>query len=79
MIGEVPYDQTVEDRVVAVLGTSALRDEPRDGTRMRGWLGDTRELVGATRDKGHFIAHCIGRMPARSSFLAVFRLEDWCK
>jgi len=60
MIGEVPYDQTVEDRVVAVLGTSTSPDEPRDATRMRGWLGETGELVGATRDKGHFIAHCIG-------------------
>jgi len=60
LIGEVPYDQTVEDRVVAVLGTSASPDEPRDATRMRGWLGETGELVGATRDKGHFIAHCIG-------------------
>jgi len=58
--GEVPYDQTVEDRVVAVLGTSTNPDEPRDATRMRGWLGETGELVGTTRDKGHFIAHCIG-------------------
>jgi len=58
--GEVPYDQTVEDRVVAVLGTSRSPDERRDATRMRGWLGETGELVGATRDKGHFIAHCIG-------------------
>jgi hypothetical protein len=60
VIGEVPYDQTVEDRVVAVLGTSASPDEPRDATRMRGWVGDTGEIVGTTRDKGHFIAHCIG-------------------
>jgi len=58
--GEIPYDQTVEDRVVAVLGTSATPEEPRTGTRMRGWLGETGEIVGAVRDKGHFIAHCIG-------------------
>ena len=58
--GEVPYDQTVEDRVVAVLGTSTRPDEPRDATRMRGWLGETGELIRATRDKGHFIAHSIG-------------------
>ena len=58
--GEVPFDQTVEDRVVAVLGSSTTPDERRDATRMRGWLGETEELVGATRDKGHFIAHCIG-------------------
>ena len=29
LMGEVPYDQTVEDRVVAVFGTSARPDEPR--------------------------------------------------
>ena len=60
LMGEVPYDQTVEDRVVAVFGTSARPDEPREGTRMRGWLGETGEILGATRDKGHFIAHCMG-------------------
>lgn len=60
MTGEVPYDQTVEDRVVAVLGNSATPSQPRDGTRVRGWLGDTGKLVAATRDKGHFVAHCIG-------------------
>jgi hypothetical protein len=59
-IGEVAYDQTVEDRVVAVLGTSARADESRDRTRMPGWLGETGEILGATRDKGHFIAHCMG-------------------
>jgi len=59
-IGGIPYDQTVEDRVVAVFGTSARPDEPRNGNRLRGWLGETGELVGATRDKGHFIAHCMG-------------------
>src|SRR5215467_9318225 len=58
--GEISYDQTVEDRVVAVLGTSATPDEPRVGTRMRGWLGETGEIVGAVRDKGHFIARSIG-------------------
>jgi hypothetical protein len=58
--GEVPYDQTVEDRVVAVLGTSARADKPRDGSRIRGWLGSTDEFLGTNRDKGHFIAHCIG-------------------
>ena len=58
--GEVPYDQTVEDRVVAVCGVSVRPSQLRDGGRMRGWLGETAELVGATRDKGHFIAHCIG-------------------
>ena len=34
--GEVPYDQTIEDRVVAVLGTSARSEEKRDASRSRG-------------------------------------------
>src|SRR5215467_4318348 len=46
--GEVPYDQTVEDRVVAVFGVSNGPCEQRDGARMRGWLGEIGELVGAT-------------------------------
>ena len=45
-LGEVPYDQTVEDRLLGVLGLSARADEPRDANRIRGWLGDTGELVG---------------------------------
>ena len=60
MVGEVSFDQTAEDRVVAVLGSSAAPTELRDRGRMRGWLGDNADIVGATRDKGHFIAHCIG-------------------
>jgi len=59
-MGEIPYDQTVEDRVVAVVGNSAVPDAPRAGTRIHGWLGETGEIVGSTRDKGHFIARCIG-------------------
>lgn len=58
--GEVAFDQTVEDRVVAVFGISVRAPEARAGSRIRGWLGETGELVGATRDRGHFIAHCIG-------------------
>ena len=59
-IGEVAYDQSVEDRVVAILGSSTTPSEPRNGNRARGWIGGTGELVAATRDKGHFVAHCIG-------------------
>jgi hypothetical protein len=58
--GEVPYDQTIEDRVVAVLGTSARAEEKRDTSRSRGWVGPTEELLGTERDRGHYIAHCIG-------------------
>jgi len=58
--GEVPYDQTIEDRVVAVLGTSARAEEKRDASRSRVWVGPTEELLGTERDKGHYMAHCIG-------------------
>jgi hypothetical protein len=58
--GDVPYDQTIEDRVVAVLGTSARAEEKRDASRSRGWVGPTEELLGTERDKGHFMAHRIG-------------------
>jgi hypothetical protein len=58
--GEVPYDQTIEDRVVAVLGTSARAEERCDASRSRGRVGPTEELLGTERDKGHFMAHCIG-------------------
>lgn len=58
--GEVPYNQTIEDRVVGVLGTSARAEEMRDASRVRGWVGPTEELLGTERDKGHFMAHCIG-------------------
>jgi len=58
--GEVPYDQTIEDRVVGVLGTSARTEEMRDASRIRGWVGPTEEFLGTERDKGHFMAHSIG-------------------
>jgi len=59
-LGEVPFDQTIEDRVIAVVGTSAREEEQRDSSRIRRWVGPTDELLGAYRDKGHFMAHCIG-------------------
>jgi hypothetical protein len=58
--GQVPYDQTIADRVVAVLGTSGCATEKRDASRIRGWGAPPEELVGTERDKGHFMAHCIG-------------------
>ena len=58
--GEVPYDQTIQDRVVGVLGRSARAEEMRDASRIRGWAGPTEEFLGTERDKGHFMAHCIG-------------------
>lgn len=50
--GEVPYDQTIEDRVVGVLGTSACADEPRDGNRMRGWGRSNGGVAGHKQGQG---------------------------
>jgi hypothetical protein len=58
--GQVPYDQTIHDRVVGVLGTSTRAEERRDANRIRGWAAPTDELIAGERDKGHFMAHCIG-------------------
>lgn len=58
--GEVPFDQTIEDRVVAVIGKSSCASEKRDASRTSGWLGTSEELLGTERDRGHFMAHCIG-------------------
>jgi hypothetical protein len=57
--GEVPYDQTIEDRVMAVFGTSSRAEEGRGANRIRGWVGPTEEFVVTARDQGHFMAHCI--------------------
>src|ERR1700733_1900665 len=35
--GEAPCDQTIEDRVVAVLRTSARAEKRRDASRSPGW------------------------------------------
>jgi hypothetical protein len=60
LTGDVPYDQTIQDRVVAVLGTSARAEDGRDAGRIREWSRPTDELLGTERDRGHFMAHCIG-------------------
>jgi hypothetical protein len=60
VMGEVPYNQTIQDRVVAVIGTSSRAEEIRDAGRLRNWAGPTEEFVAGERDKGHFMAHCIG-------------------
>jgi hypothetical protein len=58
--GEVPYDQTVEDRVVVAFGTSAPDEQAHAPRRTRVCVGTAEDLLGANRDTGHFIAHCIG-------------------
>lgn len=51
-----------EARLVAVLGHSSPSDKLRnqDDSRLRGWLGPTKDIFGNDWDKGHFIAHSIG-------------------
>jgi hypothetical protein len=51
--GEVAYDQTIQNRVIAVLGTSTKVGRPR-GARMRFWFWTAEEFVAANRDRGHF-------------------------
>lgn len=58
--GEVPYDQTIEDRVVGVLGTSMSAESGGDLGGRRGWLEPCENLLETERDKGHFMARCIG-------------------
>jgi hypothetical protein len=58
-MGDVPFDQSTQDRVVGVLGTSAPAKRSRTGRR-RSWGDPPEELVGPERDKGHFMAHAIG-------------------
>ena len=60
MIGEVPIDQTVQDRVVAVFGSSAPADNDQAANRKRTWVAVTEELPLSERDAGHFIARCFG-------------------
>ena len=58
--GEVAFDQTVENRVVAVFGVSCPAEKARPRRHVGGWISDVCELARDSRDKGHFIAHCIG-------------------
>ena len=55
--GAIPYDQTVQDRVVGVLGTS--RKAADANNVRRGVIEVTTELT-TQRDTGHFIARSFG-------------------
>jgi len=57
--GEIAFDQTIQNRVIGVVGTSTSVRKPR-GARMKGWFWSTEEFIAANRDRGHFIAHSIG-------------------
>lgn len=58
--GAVPYDSTIEARLVAVSGRSIRQKGKRDDYRLKGWVGATEKAFGPRWDKGHFIAHSIG-------------------
>jgi hypothetical protein len=58
--GTVPYDPTVEARLIAALGRSEPREMERDDYRLKGWIGATEKTFGKEWDKGHVIAHSIG-------------------
>jgi hypothetical protein len=57
--GTIPYS-LIEDRLVAVLGTSEPPSSTRDDYRLKGWVGPTERIFGQKCDKGHFIAHSVG-------------------
>jgi hypothetical protein len=59
MTGEVCYDQTIMDRVLAVFGTSACGSQ-RSPRAIRDWSPPGEQVFCTERDNGHFIAHCIG-------------------
>ena len=56
-MGSVAFDQTVKDRVVGVLGTSAKAQQP---TPRRERITLDEELEYGQRDDGHFMARSIG-------------------
>jgi hypothetical protein len=60
LAGEVAYNQTIEDRVVAAFGYAERANKARD-TGGRRYCFDFSDLaLESERDNGHFIAHCIG-------------------
>jgi hypothetical protein len=60
VLGEVSFDQRIQDRVIGVLGTSVPARASRRGSVPSSWLTLPEELSGFSRDNGHFMAHCIG-------------------
>ena len=52
---------SVEDRLVAAYGLSAVQQRPRDASRIRGFLGGRIEIPEkGVFDKGHVLAHGMG-------------------
>jgi len=59
-IGEVAYDRSKESRLIVACGRSAPRGRARDDHQLRGWVGPTAKMFGASWDKGHYIGHALG-------------------
>lgn len=57
--GEIAYDQTIQDRVVAAFGISRAK-EPQNARRSARWLDANEQLAVSERDHGHLIALCLG-------------------
>lgn len=57
--GEVAFDQTIQDRVVAVFGMSG-GGMAGNARRLRRWIDASENLAVTERDHGHLIARCIG-------------------
>ena len=57
--GEVAYDQTVQDRVVAAFGISGGTG-PVNARRSPRWINPDENLAVTERDHGHLIANCMG-------------------
>lgn len=58
--GTVSASDTIEDRVVGVIGISKQIMGRQTARWLRGWIGPTEKRFGNRTDKGHFIAHSIG-------------------
>ncbi len=57
----VPLNDTIDDRVLFAIGSSAPAQDKKDArVRLRGLIGATEKRFGPQFDKGHFIARSIG-------------------
>lgn len=57
--GEAPLDETIEDRVVFVVGSSApeaAENRKKTSSWLKGLIGPTEKWFGPQFDKGHFMA-----------------------
>jgi len=70
--GEVAYDQTAQDRVVAAFGTSGGNDT-HNARRSTRWINHDEHLAVTERDHGHLIALCVGGSSLRLNVVSQAR------